>query len=154
MAVTTPDLKAILATSLALAGTTSIDKVVGKGKNIGVVKVRRDKYVPVGDASETAAKTILIGEILDGASILGVIVSSGAQGNSCTLAVGDCSDGGSARYAAATSVASAVSFFAAKGTGYLVGTAAGDGKIILTIGTNALAADATKVIETAILYMD
>lgn len=124
-----------------------LSNMLGAGNDGAVEHVVLDSYT--GVAADSGSTIQVGGTLPDGAIITDIIVISEAQGNSQTIAIGD-SDSGT-RYLGATSVNAAARLQMTSIGGYVIGTNAGDNKILLTVGGNAL--DATKTIWAMIKYV-
>jgi hypothetical protein len=121
------------------------DNAISEGYVNSTVEVWCDSY----EASALASgSTIEIAELPAGAKHLSTVVTHDALGTGVTLAIGDSDTAG--RYLAATAAATAGKLESAvtDGVQYVIGTATGDGTVLLTTG----GASATGTIKTIVYF--
>jgi hypothetical protein len=115
----------------------------------GLIKSSIRVWSDVYEAAALAiGQTIGLAQLPDGAVVHGGILYFDALGAGVTLEIGDSTD--SARYLSATvcTAAGSALFDAVDGSGYAIGTNAGDGEIIATVGVGA----ATGTVRSVVLY--
>ncbi len=127
----------------AKAADPSSDNILDGGSYGGRVRVAIDEYT----LSSTASGTVIrIANLPDGARVLGVDIYNAALGTGVTLAVGYGASG--AEFLAATSAAAAGKIESNLLGDYVVGTASGDGVVIVTTG----GATGSGLITTHVFY--
>lgn len=123
-----------------------VENQLEKGLRDGRLKVCYDEYEAA--ALATASTIEMCGELPEGAVIYDIILMNDAL-STVTIAVGDSHT--AARYISATSMAAAArtNLNTIGGSGYTIGTTAGDNQLLLTTaGVSA----ATGTIKVAVIY--
>jgi hypothetical protein len=124
---------------------TSQDNWVDQGLIKSSLKIMSETYTA---AALAAGQTIGVANLPDGAVVHGGIIYFGALGAGVTLQAGDANTVGLYSSAIVCTAAGSALFDIEAGSGYVIGSNAGDNEIILTTGVGA----ATGEIKVVIFY--